>query len=115
MLRARRRCSPAPRSLRLPLLEENGFLPDLDAVDPETWERAAILWVNYPNNPTGAVAPLDFFERARRARAREHDFLLASDEAYTELWFDEPPHSALEVRDRGERRRVQHASASARR
>jgi acetylornithine aminotransferase len=84
---------------RLPLLEENGFLPDLDAIDDETWARTAIFWINYPNNPTGAVAPLEFFERLA-ALATEHDFLLAADEAYTELWFDEPPHSALEVADR---------------
>jgi acetylornithine aminotransferase len=84
---------------RLPLLEENGFLPDLDGIDEETWLRTAILWINYPNNPTGAVAPLEFLERLA-ALAAEHDFLLAADEAYTELWFDEPPHSALEAADR---------------
>jgi succinyldiaminopimelate transaminase len=84
---------------QLPLLEENGFLPDLDSVSSETWERAAIFWINYPNNPTGAVAPLEFLERAA-ALAAEHDFLLAADEAYTELWFDAPPHSALETTDR---------------
>src|SRR5438128_737796 len=44
--------------LQLPLLEQNVFLPDLEAVEPETWERAAIVWLNYPNNPTGAVAAL---------------------------------------------------------
>jgi acetylornithine aminotransferase len=84
---------------QVPLLEENGFLPDLDAVSSETWERAAIFWINYPNNPTGAVAPLEFLERAA-GLAAEHDFLLAADEAYTELWFDAPPHSALETADR---------------
>jgi acetylornithine aminotransferase len=84
---------------RLPLLEENGFLPDLDRIDEETWSRTAILWINYPNNPTGAVAPLEFLERLA-ALAAEHDFLLAADEAYTELWFDEPPHSALEATNR---------------
>jgi succinyldiaminopimelate transaminase len=83
----------------LPLLEENGFLPDLDGVSAETWERTAIVWINYPNNPTGAIAPLEFFERLA-ALAAEHDFLIAADEAYTELWFDEPPHSALEAGDR---------------
>jgi len=83
----------------LPLLEEKGFLPDLEAVADELWERTAILWINYPNNPTGATAPLDFLERAA-ALAHEHDFLLAADEAYTELWFGSPPHSALEVSDR---------------
>jgi succinyldiaminopimelate transaminase len=86
--------------LQLPLLEEHGFLPDLDVVAADTWERAAIVWINYPNNPTGAVAPLDFLGRLADLSA-EHGFLLASDEAYTELWFDSPPHSALEVRDRG--------------
>ncbi|MGB2954064.1 MAG: aminotransferase class I/II-fold pyridoxal phosphate-dependent enzyme [Gaiellaceae bacterium] len=80
----------------LPLLEEHGFLPDLDVVGDETWRRTAILWLNYPNNPTGAVAPLELFVRAAEL-AREHDFLLASDEAYTELWFEGPPHSALEA------------------
>ena len=78
----------------LPLLEENGFLPDLSALE---LDRVAILWLNYPNNPTGAVAPRDFLEDAA-ALAREHDFVLAADEAYTELWFDEPPASALQVR-----------------
>ena len=82
----------------LPLLEANGFLPDLDAVPAETWRRTALVWVNYPNNPTGATAPLAFYERLA-ALAREHDFVLASDEAYTELWFDEPPVSALQLPD----------------
>ncbi len=84
--------------VRLPLLEANAFLPDLEAVAEETWRRAAVVWVNYPNNPTGATAPLAFFERLAEL-AREHEFVLASDEAYSELWFDEPPRSALEVRD----------------
>jgi succinyldiaminopimelate transaminase len=81
-----------------PLAAENGFLPDLDAIDDETWSRTALIWVCYPNNPTGAVAPLAFYERLAE-RAREHDVLVCSDEAYTELWFDEPPASALEVAD----------------
>ena len=81
----------------LPLLEENAFLPDLDAV--EDWDRIALCWVNYPNNPTGAVAPLAFYERLAKL-ARRHDFLLCSDEAYSELWFTEPTESALQVGDR---------------
>ncbi len=87
------------RPLALPLREDHGFLPDLDAVDEETWGRLALLWVNYPNNPTAACAPLEFYERAS-ALAREHGFVLASDEAYTELWFEEPPVSALQLDDR---------------
>ena len=86
--------------VQLPLLEGNGFLPDLDAVDDDVLARAAIVWINYPNNPTGAVAPVEFLERLAQL-SREHEFLVAADEAYTELWFDEPPHSALEVRDLG--------------
>jgi len=80
----------------VPLLDENAFLPDLDAVDEETWRRTAIFWVNYPNNPTGATVPLAFYERLA-ALASEYDFALASDEAYSELWFDQPPVSALQV------------------
>ncbi len=87
------------RALPLPLLEEHGFLPDLDAIDADTWSRLAVFWVNYPNNPTGAAAPLAFYERLAEL-AQEHDFVLASDEAYTELWFEQPPASALQLADR---------------
>jgi succinyldiaminopimelate transaminase len=85
--------------IELPLSEANGFLPDLDAVDAGTWARVAILWLNYPNNPTAATAPVAFYERAA-ALAREHGFVLASDEAYSELYFgDVAPASALQVAD----------------
>jgi succinyldiaminopimelate transaminase len=74
-----------------------GWLPDLDAVD---WDGVAILWLNSPNNPTAATAPLEFYERAA-ALARAHGFVLACDEAYSELWFaGDPPVSALQVADR---------------
>jgi acetylornithine aminotransferase len=82
----------------LPLLERNRFLPDLDAVAAETWRRTALVWVSYPNNPTCVCAPLGFYERLL-ALAREHDVVVASDEAYTELWFTEPPVSALQLGD----------------
>src|SRR3954454_5556225 len=83
----------------LPLLRANDFLPDLDAVAHDLWRRTAIVWANYPHNPTGALAPLSFYERLAELAAR-FDFAIASDEAYTELWFDEPPVSALQVSDR---------------
>jgi acetylornithine aminotransferase len=87
----------------LPLREERGFLPDFDAVDPDVWRRTAVVWVNYPNNPTGVEAPLRLYDRLV-ALATEHDFLIASDEAYTELWFGgEAPVSALQA---GARERV---------
>jgi N-succinyldiaminopimelate aminotransferase len=82
-----------------PLTAKRSFLPDLDAISSSVWERTALLWVNYPNNPTGAVAPRDFYARLSEFAA-EHDFLVCSDEAYTELWFDEPPASALQARHR---------------
>jgi len=85
--------------VRLPLREANGFLPDLDALDRETLERTALVWVNYPNNPTAASAPLSFYAELADL-ASEHDFLICSDEAYSELWFDEPPVSALQLADR---------------
>jgi succinyldiaminopimelate transaminase len=81
----------------VPLKESSGWLPDLDAF--ATWDEIALFWVCYPNNPTGAVAPLTFYEELAD-RAREHGFLVCSDEAYSELWFDEPPASALQVADR---------------
>ena len=79
-----------------PLLPERGFLPDLAAIPEAVAERAKILWICYPNSPTGAVAPPAFFEEAVRW-CRERDIVLASDEAYSEIYFTaEPPHSALE-------------------
>jgi acetylornithine aminotransferase len=86
------------RVISLPLREEHAFLPAFDAVDEEDWRRTALVWVNYPNNPTGATAPLGFYEELATL-AREHGFVLASDEAYSELWFDEPPASALQLAD----------------
>jgi succinyldiaminopimelate transaminase len=83
----------------VPLREEHGWLPDLEAIDDETWDRCAIFWVNYPHNPTGAVAPLSFLEEVAE-RARAHGFYLASDEAYTELWFDAAPSSAIQISNR---------------
>ncbi len=81
----------------VPLREEMGWLPDLDAFD--AWEDIALFWTCYPNNPTGATAPLSFHEQLA-GLAREHGFFVCSDEAYSELWFDEPPASALQVADR---------------
>ena len=86
------------RVVELPLLEENGFLPAIDDVADDVWDRASLVWLNTPNNPTGAVASRDFLARLA-GLARTHDFVLASDEAYSELWFDEPPPSALELDD----------------
>ena len=71
----------------LSLKEENGFLPDLDAVAPERVARANVLFLNYPNNPTGAVIEPGFFERAVKF-ARDHDLMVVHDNAYSEITFD---------------------------
>lgn len=71
----------------LPLTEENAFLPDLDAVPDDIARTARLLWINYPNNPTSAVAGLDFFERVV-AFAKKHDIAVCHDAPYTEVAFD---------------------------
>jgi LL-diaminopimelate aminotransferase len=71
----------------MPLLPERDFAPDLDAIEGEVAERARLLYLNYPNNPTGAVAPDGLFERAVEF-AREHDVLVVHDASYTETTFD---------------------------
>ena len=68
----------------MPLKEENGWLPDFDAIPAEVAAKAKLLWLNYPNNPTGAVADLAFFERAV-AFAKKYDILLCHDSAYAEM------------------------------
>ncbi|MGH2952609.1 MAG: LL-diaminopimelate aminotransferase [Solirubrobacterales bacterium] len=71
----------------MPLVPERGFVPDLDAIEPEALERARLLFVNYPNNPTGAVVPDGFFERVVEL-AREHQVLAVHDNAYSETTYD---------------------------
>lgn len=71
----------------LPLLPGLGFAPDLDAIDPAALERARLLFLNYPNNPTGAVVPEGLFERVV-ALAREHEILVVHDNAYSETTYD---------------------------
>jgi LL-diaminopimelate aminotransferase len=71
----------------MPLLPERGFAPDLDAIPAETRERARLMYLNYPNNPTGAVAPEGLFQHAVDF-AREHDILIVHDASYTETTFD---------------------------
>ncbi len=81
----------------LPLDERSGFLPDLDSVPVDVAKRARVLWLNYPNNPTGACADLAFFERVV-AFARRHELWVCHDMAYSDVAYDgyRPP-SFLEV------------------
>jgi LL-diaminopimelate aminotransferase len=71
----------------LPLRAENAFMPDLDAVPADVAARANLLFLNYPNNPTGAIAASGFFERAVEF-ARTHDVIVVHDNAYSEVAFD---------------------------
>jgi len=76
----------------------NGYLPDLDAVPATTWARCQLLFLCSPGNPTGAVMPLDYLRHAL-ALAERHDFVIATDECYSEIYFDEsnPPAGLLEA------------------
>jgi LL-diaminopimelate aminotransferase len=76
----------------MPLKEENDFLPDFEAIPGEVADRAKLMWLNYPNNPTGAIASPDFFEKAVHF-AQQHDLVICHDAPYTEVAFDgyKPP------------------------
>lgn len=83
------------------LLEENGFLPDLEGIPAAVWDRARMIWVNYPNNPTAVFAPDEFYEKLLW-HARKHDVIVCSDEAYIESHFtDSRPRSLLELSKEG--------------
>ncbi len=84
-------------AFRYPLLREQGFLPDLQAVPPEVARRAKLLFINYPNNPTGGSATLADYQRIL-AFAEQHALIVASDLAYSEMFFEPPrPPSFLQL------------------
>ncbi len=71
----------------MPLLEENGYLPDFDKIPADIAKKSKIMFLNYPNNPTGAVADLDFYKKAVDF-CKKYDILLCSDMAYSEMTYD---------------------------
>ncbi|MEO1750196.1 succinyldiaminopimelate transaminase [Thiofaba sp. EF100] len=79
-----------------PTPAENGFLPDFDAIPAEVWRRCQLIYVCSPGNPTGAVLPEAAYRRLIEL-ADEHDFIIASDECYSELYYDAPPVGLLQV------------------
>jgi LL-diaminopimelate aminotransferase len=88
------------RCVHYPVYDEGPLLPDLDSLPAEVLERLRMLWITQPHVPTGRVATRG--DMARLAgQCRERDVLLCSDEAYCELWFEEPPESALSVGHEG--------------
>lgn len=83
----------------LPLKEENNFLPDFKSVPSDVLKKAKIIWVNYPNNPTSAIATREFYKELIDW-AKQHNIIVASDLAYSEVYFDgERPPSILEIED----------------
>ena len=84
----------------LPLLKENDFLIDFAKIPAEVAKRAKILWLNYPNSPTGAIATDEFFKTAVEF-CRRNEIILASDLAYSEIYFSEKPKSILEFTRKG--------------
>lgn len=85
----------------IPMRAEEDFLPDLEKIPPDVARRAKLLWLNYPNSPSGKVAPPEYLERAV-AWARRRGIITCSDEAYSEIYFTpDPPHSALEFGKEG--------------
>jgi len=71
----------------MPLLKQNAFLPDLAAIPPEIVKRARLMWINYPNNPTGAIAPFEFFEQAIEF-GRKNGIIIAHDAPYVDICFN---------------------------
>jgi acetylornithine aminotransferase len=85
--------------VEVPLDPASGWLPAIETIDAATWQRLAVLWINTPSNPTGAVAPLGFL-RDLAERCRRSGVVLACDEAYCEIWLDgDPPASVLQAED----------------
>lgn len=82
----------------LPCVAENGFIPDFAAVPASVWQRCQLLYLCSPGNPTGAVIPLETLRQVL-ALAEQYDFIVASDECYSELYFDEaqPPVGLLQA------------------
>ena len=82
----------------LPCTRQTGFIPDFDVVDSATWQRCQLLYICSPGNPTGAVIPQHTLQRLI-GLAQEHDFIIAADECYSEIYFDQdhPPAGLLQA------------------
>src|SRR5438093_1946267 len=82
--------------VRFPIQEEQGFLPKMSDLDRLVTDKTRVVFVNYPNNPTGATAPPEFYDLITDWAARR-GLLVVSDAAYSELYYDDPPHSIFEI------------------
>jgi LL-diaminopimelate aminotransferase len=88
------------KSYFVPLLKENNFLMNLNTIPKDILKKSKILWINYPNNPTGALATEKFFREVIDF-GHDNDIVIASDECYSELYYKEKPHSILEYSKEG--------------
>ncbi len=84
----------------LNLLDENDFLPNLQEIPPRIVKKTKLLWINYPNNPTASIAPKSFFKEVIDF-GHDNNVIIASDEAYSELYYAEKPMSILELEQEG--------------
>ena len=80
----------------MPLREENNFLPDLNAIPTKVLQKTKLMFINYPNNPTSAVAPAEFFQKVIRL-ALKYNIIVCHDASYTEIFYDKKPPSFLQV------------------
>ena len=80
----------------MPLEPALGFRPDLDAIPHDVFTRSRLMFLNYPNNPTGGVADLPFFQKVVDL-AHAHHLIIAQDAAYNEMYFETPPPSILQI------------------
>lgn len=88
------------RSYLVPMLKENNFLMDLSIIPKEIVKKSRILWINYPHNPTGAMATEEFFKEAVDF-GHDNNIIIASDECYTEIYYSKKPNSILEYSKEG--------------
>ena len=80
----------------MPLIAENNFLPDLDRIPEKTLKKAKIIFINYPNNPTSALAPQDFYEEVVGIALR-YNIIVCHDASYTEIYYDKRPLSFMQI------------------
>jgi LL-diaminopimelate aminotransferase len=80
----------------MPLLKQNNFLPDLKSIPESIYKKTKIMWLNYPNNPTSAIATYDFYKEAI-SYAKKYDFIIAQDAPYCDIYFENPPISILSI------------------
>jgi LL-diaminopimelate aminotransferase len=83
-------------SYAMPLKEENNFLPDLDAIPKSTLRKAKLIFLNYPNNPTSAMAPISFYKEVIRI-ALKYNIIVCHDASYTEIYYDKKPLSFMQI------------------